>query len=256
MIRNYVFRCLPLLTLLIITFSNLLAQTEEVRTDADWMPYFAGCDKGYRERSNEKRACSDANLTYYLTQKLIFPDSARVKGINGTVYVTFIVRSDGRVDNVKLLNDIGGGCGIIARQVVEQMPDWEPAVHKDKRVSVQLKLPIKFEIDEGSQAQKNCKIYWNDLRTDVINITQLREYAENKVLVRDNKGELYPVLQITLTYENGKKFKQKSCKGERLNDELKKMLRKVKPGGTLTITTTLQKKGTFFELHRSFSLIP
>jgi hypothetical protein len=35
-----------------------------------------------------------------------------------------------------------------------------------------------------------------------------------------------------------------------------KIMKKAKPGGTLTISTTLQKKGTFFELHRSFSLIP
>lgn len=256
MIRKYVFRRLPLLTLLIISFSNIYAQTEEVRTDADWMPYFAGCEKGYRERSNEKRACSDANLTYYLSQKLVFPDSARAKGIKGTVYVSFIVRSNGRIDNVKLLNDIGGGCGMIAKKVVEQMPDWEPAVHKDKKVSVQLKLPIKFELDEGEEAEKSCKIYWSDLRTDIIKISELSTYADSKVLVRDNKGEFYPVLQLMLTYENGKKFKQKTCKGERLNDEVKKVLKKVKPGGTLTISTTLQKKGIFFEIHRSFSLIP
>lgn len=256
MIRNYVFRRLPLLTLLIIYLSNSYAQTEEVRTSADWMPYFSGCEKGYRERSNEKRACSDANLAYYLAQKLVFPDSARAKGIKGTVYVSFIVRSNGRVSDVKLLNDIGGGCGLIAKQVVEQMPDWEPAIHKDKKVSTQLKLPIKFELDEGEEAEKNCKIYWSDLRTDVIKISYLSTYVNNKIFVRDNKGEFYPVLQITLTYENGKKFKQKTCKGERLNDDLKKILKKVKPGGTITITTTLQKKGTFFELHRSFSLIP
>ncbi len=249
-------KILPLTLILIYSFSNTYAQSEAVVTSADWMPYFAACEKGYREKTDEKRACSDANLAYYLNKNLVFPDSAKQKGIRGTIYVSFVVRTSGQVTDVKLLNDIGGGCGEVARRVVTQMPNWEAGVHKEKKVNVQLTLPIKFEIDEGAEAQKSCKIYWNDLRNDVISISKLNTYANSRVIVRDDKGEFYPVIKLTLTYENGKTFKQKNGKGERLNDDMEKILKKVKPGGTLTISTTLQKKGTFFELHRAFSLIP
>jgi TonB family protein len=249
-------KILSTLLTLLLSFSSIYAQSNEVLTEADWMPYFAGCEKGYREKSNEKRACSDANLAYFLNRNLIFPDSAKQKGIKGTVYVSFIVRTNGRVSDIKLLNDIGGGCGEIAKDVVTRMPDWEAGMHKGEKVNVALTLPIKFEIDEGAEAEKNCKVYWNDLRNDVISISKLSTYANSKVIVRDDKGEFFPVITLTLTYENGKKFKQKSCKGEKLSTDMEKILRKVKPGGTLTISTSLQKKGTFFELHRVFSLIP
>lgn len=251
---SYFLKSLPLSLLCCTTM--LFAQTEEVLTAADWMPYFANCEKGYKEKSNEKRACSDANLAYYLTQNLVFPDSAKQKGVRGTVYVSFVVHTSGKVTDVKLLNDIGAGCGDVAKRVVSQMPNWEAAEHKNKKVNIQLTLPIKFEIDEGEEAQKNAKIYWGEARYDIISLSHLSSFVHQKVLVRDEKGEFYPILKLTLTYENGKKFKQKSTKSEKISDEMAKIMKKAKPGGTLTISTTLQKKGTFFELHRSFSLIP
>lgn len=241
----------------IFFLSNPQAQ-EPVLTTADWMPYFAGCENISRElsRSKDKRACADANLAKYLLKNVIFPDSAREKGIRGTVYVSFIIRKSGEVADVKILNDIGGGCGIVAKRAVEKMPFWEAAIHKEQKVDVQLTVPIKFEIDEGAEAQKSCQIYWADLRYDVISISKLKSYADNKILVRDDKGEFYPVIKFMMTYENGKRFRQKTSKGERVSEEMMRMLKKMKPGGTLTLTTTLQKKGVFFELHRSFSLIP
>lgn len=255
MVKNTTFSWFIALLIAFCYANDSFAQVEEVRTDADWMPYFAGCSKEYKPKTSEKRACSDANLAYYLNRNLVFPDSAKAQGIKGTVYVSFVVRANGKVTDIKLLNDIGGGCGAIAKEVVTRMPDWEAAVHKDQNVSVQLTLPIKFEIDEGAEAQKKCKIYWGDLNTDELSILALRtKYVNEKIVVRDDKGELYPVIKLTITYENGKKFRQKSNKGELFTPDMLKIMHRSRPGGTLTISTTLQKKGTFFELHRIFTL--
>ncbi|PKP34305.1 MAG: energy transducer TonB, partial [Bacteroidetes bacterium HGW-Bacteroidetes-15] len=62
----------------------------------------------------------------------------------GTVYVTFVVEPNGSISNVKLLRDIGGGCGTEAIRVVKAMPKWQPGKQRGKAVRVQFNLPVKF----------------------------------------------------------------------------------------------------------------
>jgi hypothetical protein len=46
----------------------------------------------------------------YFAENLKYPESAKEKGIEGLVALSFIVRQDGRVEDVAILRGIGGGC--------------------------------------------------------------------------------------------------------------------------------------------------
>ena len=69
-------------------------------------------------------------------------------GIQGTVYVSFVVKKSGTVDNAYILRGIGGGCDEEALKVVKSMPDWIPGEQKGKPVNVQMALPIKFKLEK------------------------------------------------------------------------------------------------------------
>jgi len=71
---------------------------------------------------------------------------ARESGIQGTVYVTFVVERNGNVTDVKILRGIGGGCDEEALRVVQNMPKWEPGKQRGKPVRVQFNMPIKFTL--------------------------------------------------------------------------------------------------------------
>jgi len=71
---------------------------------------------------------------------------ARESGIEGTVYVTFVIERDGSVTDVKILRSIGGGCDDEAIRVVRNMPKWEPGKQRGKPVRVQFNMPIKFTL--------------------------------------------------------------------------------------------------------------
>jgi protein TonB len=86
-------------------------------------------------------------MTKYLVESIKYPKTAREKGINGTVYVTYVVEKDGAVSNVKILRGIGGGCDEEAIRVVREMPNWIPGKNKGKPVRVQFNLPIKFALN-------------------------------------------------------------------------------------------------------------
>ncbi len=84
-------------------------------------------------------------LYSFIRSETNYPQKAREKHINGTVYVTFVVEKDGSVSNVKAARDIGGGCGAEAVRVVKSMPQWTPGKHHGKIVRCAYTLPVKFD---------------------------------------------------------------------------------------------------------------
>ncbi|MCK7535289.1 MAG: energy transducer TonB [Marinilabiliales bacterium] len=68
----------------------------------------------------------------FLQENIKYPQMARESGIQGTVYVTFVVERNGSVTDVKILRGIGGGCDEEAVRVVKNMPKWEPGKQRGK----------------------------------------------------------------------------------------------------------------------------
>lgn len=74
-------------------------------------------------------------LNKYLAQNIKYPQQARETGTQGKVYLTFVVEKDGSITDIKILRDIGSGCGEEAIRVVKSMPRWTPAMQRGKKVS-------------------------------------------------------------------------------------------------------------------------
>lgn len=88
----------------------------------------------------------DAERMKFLQSKYNYPTMAREAGIQGTVYVTFVVEKNGKISNVKILRGIGGGCDEEAIRLVKSMPDWKPGKQNGQAVRVQFNMPIKFTL--------------------------------------------------------------------------------------------------------------
>jgi protein TonB len=67
-------------------------------------------------------------------------------GVQGKVYVTFVVEVDGSITDVKVLRGIGSGCDDEAVRVVKSMPKWVPGKQRGVPVRVQFNLPINFKL--------------------------------------------------------------------------------------------------------------
>lgn len=85
-------------------------------------------------------------LIKYLALNIKYPKQARVRGVEGLVSVSFVVEKDGSLTDIKLLRDIGSGCGQEALRVVKEMPKWKPAKLKGEIVRMQFNLPVKFTL--------------------------------------------------------------------------------------------------------------
>lgn len=87
---------------------------------------------------------SDAALFIYLGENIKYPKMALESGIQGKVFVTFVVEKDGNISSVRVLRGIGGGCDEEAIRVVQNMPQWIPGRQRNIPVRVQFNLPIRF----------------------------------------------------------------------------------------------------------------
>jgi len=85
-------------------------------------------------------------LYKYLAENIKYPQMAKESGIQGRVFVTFVVERNGSVTDVRVLRGIGGGCDEEAIRVVQSMPNWTPGKQRGKSVRVQYNLPVKFTL--------------------------------------------------------------------------------------------------------------
>ena len=82
----------------------------------------------------------------YLQDNLRYPAIARESGIQGTIYITFVVERDGSITDVRVVRGIGGGCDEEAIRVVQGMPRWTPGKQRGRAVRVQFMMPIRFTL--------------------------------------------------------------------------------------------------------------
>lgn len=85
-------------------------------------------------------------LMKYLAENIKYPALAKESGIQGRVFINFVVEPDGSISNVKVLRGIGGGCDEEAVRVVKSMPNWKPGKQRGKPVRVSYNLPVKFTL--------------------------------------------------------------------------------------------------------------
>lgn len=83
----------------------------------------------------------------YLSENITYPEEAQKNGIQGTVFIQFIINKDGSIGNAKVLKGIGHGCDAEALRVVKNMPNWKPGMHEGEPIAVELNMPISFRLN-------------------------------------------------------------------------------------------------------------
>jgi protein TonB len=80
----------------------------------------------------------------FLTKNINYPQTALEQEIEGTVVVQFIIEKDGKISNIEVLRDPGGGLGKEAIRVFKKMPAWKPARQGDTPVRLRMTAPVAF----------------------------------------------------------------------------------------------------------------
>ena len=93
----------------------------------------------------------EEKMIEFVQKNLVYPQQAKDAGVEGRVFISFIVETDGSVSDVKVLHGIGHGCDEAAAEVVQSMPKWKPGFHNGEAVRVRYMLPLSFQLNNPSK---------------------------------------------------------------------------------------------------------
>jgi periplasmic protein TonB len=89
-----------------------------------------------------------AAMYQFLSKNIVYPNIARENGIEGIVYVSFVIWKDGAIRDAKVIRGIAGGCNEEALRVIRMMPNWNPGKQNGKAVAVAFTMPVKFKLEQ------------------------------------------------------------------------------------------------------------
>jgi len=83
-----------------------------------------------------------------ILSSISYPAEAREKGIEGTVDLTYEISELGIIENVTIINDIGGGCGDAAKKAIEMVSiSFSPAEINGSPVRIKKEVPVLFRLE-------------------------------------------------------------------------------------------------------------
>lgn len=139
-----------------MTSHFLYCQTDTTKKDesdnlffdpfVDSMPEFIGGDESLRK---------------YINTNALITKNAIKDNIEGTVYVSFWIESDGRVSNTRVLRGLSHDLDSVSLNIVNNMPKWIPATLSGKPIRIRYSLPIKFKLDGRTTFEEPiASAYW------------------------------------------------------------------------------------------------
>ena len=85
-------------------------------------------------------------LLMYIAENVKYPEEAKAKDIEGTVYLKFVVNKEGKVQDVSILRGVDPSIDQEAIKVIENLPEWKPGQQSGKPVDVCMQIPIMFKL--------------------------------------------------------------------------------------------------------------
>ncbi|WP_367868642.1 energy transducer TonB [Pedobacter sp. WC2423] len=89
-----------------------------------------------------------AKFYAYLSKAIRYPEAAQEAGLQGKVFVSFIVEKDGSLTDIKVEKKLGNGTDEEAVRVLKASPKWNPGIQNGREVRVKYNIPISFSLGQ------------------------------------------------------------------------------------------------------------
>ena len=88
----------------------------------------------------------DGNVQAWIAKNIKYPVIAAENGIQGRVFIKFVIEKDGKVGNIEILRGVDASLDKEAVRVIKAMPAWKPGQQRGKAVRVSMQVPINFQL--------------------------------------------------------------------------------------------------------------
>ena len=108
-----------------------------------------------------------AALMQYLAKNIKYPVTAHENGKQGRVIVSFVVKKDGNISDIKVARSVDPYLDKEAVRVIAAMPQWKPGKQRGENVNVRFSVPVMFRL-QGPAPSKGKEIKQADLEEVVV----------------------------------------------------------------------------------------
>ena len=122
-------------------------EEEEVDIDVPFaviedVPIFPGCE---RVKKSERRNCFQERMNKHIRKNFRYPEIAQEMGIQGRVYVNFIISKDGSITNIRMRGP-DKNLEAEAQRIISKLPKMTPGKQRGRPVRVPFSIPITFRL--------------------------------------------------------------------------------------------------------------
>ncbi|MAC93287.1 MAG: energy transducer TonB [Flavobacteriaceae bacterium] len=106
------------------------------------VPIFPGCEK---VKKSERRNCFQDRMNKHIRKNFRYPEIAQEMGIQGRVYVNFIISKDGSITNIRMRGP-DKNLEKEAQRIISKLPTMIPGKQRGRAVRVPFSIPITFRL--------------------------------------------------------------------------------------------------------------
>jgi len=106
------------------------------------VPIFPGCE---RVKKNKRRECFQEKMNKHIRKNFRYPEIAQEMGIQGRVYVNFIIGKNGEITNIRMRGP-DKNLEKEAQRIISKLPTMTPGKQRGRPVRVPFSIPITFRL--------------------------------------------------------------------------------------------------------------
>lgn len=95
-------------------------------------------------------------LKNFLAGNIHYPPEARAQGIEGVVYVSFVIEKDGSISDVTVVKGLSKECDEESHRVVSSFPAWKPGEQNGMVVRSRFVIPIKYSLGNSGKVSPDA----------------------------------------------------------------------------------------------------
>ncbi|MFL5763213.1 MAG: energy transducer TonB [Bacteroidia bacterium] len=137
-----------LLSILVLLMGKLTLTGQTLSRDS--LYHHDNGEKIYLDQQVDKIAAfpgGESQMMSWLMHSVKYPEDAKKKNAQGTVYGTFVVETDGSLTDLKILKSVYPSLDKEFIRVFTSSPKWQPATKDGIPVRMQFIFPLKFKLD-------------------------------------------------------------------------------------------------------------
>lgn len=108
------------------------------------VPVYQGCEE--YDKNEDLKLCFQKSIMSHVGKTFKYPPVARQKGIQGRIYINFVIEKDGSIGMMEVLRGSHPLLDLEAIRVVSEIPDPQPATQRGKPVRMSFTLPINARL--------------------------------------------------------------------------------------------------------------